>query len=360
MNAIFFPRNDYPNKIEVCAHRLGKKMTYTDCTDQFRIGESYGSYEGITALAKARGIKLSFFGRNLEFGSTSFENVIKPDIESGAIWADMYSWTISLSEKLYHGDDITEEEWNYAYNNELLPLYFNALGKKPLALSYSYGNDSFKDYVIPKYLGARCSGSSRDTSYGVGYGSPNNIPYSISHNKSLGATFRWWDEAKTQGNYSEVIGEVASKIDETIASGGWIVNFTHYHSVYQEGTQQVYEDYLDMLAAKNVNGEIYFAGYGEALAYLVFRQIITKVVMYSPIGAENDKLIIRLETKNNLNIDTDLLQIPISVKFSTAGTPLEGQNIKCSHNLISLGNNQYIVEIPYFQYPAAIIDKLSI
>lgn len=80
--------------------------------------------------------------------------------------------------------------------------------------------------------------------------------------------------------------------------------------------------------------------------------------MYSPKKYSNSQLIIRLETVNNLGIDTDLLQVPISVKFSTVGTPLAGQSIKSNQNLINLGNNQYIVEIPYNEYPAALMEKV--
>mgnify|MGYP007092167872 CR=1 FL=1 len=56
MNVVFFPRNDYPNNIEVCGHRLGKKMTYTECTDYFP-QESVQ----IAELFKDNGIKASCF-----------------------------------------------------------------------------------------------------------------------------------------------------------------------------------------------------------------------------------------------------------------------------------------------------------
>ena len=90
--------------------------------------------------------------------------------------------------------------------------------------------------------------------------------------------------------------------------------------------------------------------------------------MYSPQKNADTQRIIRLEAKNSVSIDginttsidTDLLQIPISIKFSTVGTPLAGQTIRSNCNLISLGNNQYIVEIPYAEYPGAIIEKVSI
>lgn len=111
-----------------------------------------------------------------------------------------------------------------------------------------------------------------------------------------------------------------------------------------------------MLAELNEDNDICFAGYGEATAYLVYRQMITRAVMYSPNAHRSTQLFIRLEAQNTLGIDTALLQVPISVKFSTVGTPLAGKTITSDCNLINLGNGDYIVEIPYTgRFPYAII-----
>ena len=81
--------------------------------------------------------------------------------------------------------------------------------------------------------------------------------------------------------------------------------------------------------------------------------------MYSPIKYHDTHIVIMLEAKNNLEIDTDLLQIPISIKFSTIGTPLAGKTIKSNCNLINLGGSNYIVEIPYNEYTCAVIERVS-
>lgn len=357
MDAIFFPRKDYD--VVVCQHRLGKKMTYTDCTDQLQFQRSY---DWITAYAKSKGIKLSFFGRYAEFPTQDFVNKALPDLLSGHIWLDTYSYAPNIASKITGGGTITQEEWNTAYNDYVGKEFIQAVGKKPVALSYSYNNTTFADFIT-QYLGGRKSGQSHNiTSYGIGCGNPDNVPYSFESNKALINTFQWWDEVVhgTSGvTFAEEIQIVANKIDETILNGGWIRNFTHYHSVYDSDTQP-YEDYLDMLSAKNANGEIYFSGYGEALAYLVYRQLITRAVMYSPNAKHSSQLVIRLEAHNTLGVDTDLLQIPISIKFSTVGTPLAGKNIASNCNLISLGGGDYIVEIPYMgRFPYAIINEVK-
>lgn len=367
MKAIFFPRNDYPNNLEVCTHRLGKKMTYTEQTDGYNVW--YGSintFSTFMGMAKSRNIKVGCF-MGLSTPVSDSDNAIITDYNNGKLWLDAYSYTNELAEKIAHGGIITEEEFNDAYNNTLLPNYYGFLGKKPVALSYSYGNDSFKDYVIPKFLGARNSEPSGSTihntfptDYGVGYGNPNNEPYSINRYKSKASSMRWYDAAKEQGdNFETQLQIVSQKIDETMLNGGWLNNFTHWHNYWQNGDEQWAEPYLNLLSQKNTNSEIYFAGYGEAVAYLVYRSMITRIVMYSPINYHDTRLVIMLEANNNFEIDTDLLQIPISIKFSTTGTPLAGQTIKSNCNLINLGDSNYIVEIPYNEFACAMIERVS-
>lgn len=367
MEVVFFPRNDYPNNIEICTHRLGKKMTFTEQTDVQNVSyNSINTFSAFVEKAKAKSIKVGCF-MDLSSPVRDYNNYIIDNYANGKLWLDAYSYTNELEQKIAHGGIITEQEWSDAYNNIILPNFRNFTGKKPVALSYSYGNDSFKDYVIPKFLGARNSEPSGNTihntfpsDYGLGYGTPNNEPYSINRYKSKASSMRWYDAAKEQGNNFETQLQIVSqKIDETMLNGGWLNNFTHWHNYWQNGEEQWVEPYLSLLAQKNANNEIYFAGYGEAVAYLVYRESISRVVMYSPVGAENNKLVIRLEAKNIFNIDTDLLQIPISIKFSTANTPLENQDVRCVYNLISLGNNQYIVEIPYNEYACAVIERVT-
>jgi hypothetical protein len=355
MDVIFFPRNDYPNNIEVCAHRLGKKMTYTEQTD----GVIYNiSYSQFTSMAKERGIKVGCFINITDASITdTVKAIIKADAEHNDVWFDIYSMTEALRSKIQNRETITPEEFTASYNNYLLPYFFSIFDKHPVALSYAYGNDSFKDAVPSLFLGARNSGYNSNTDYGVGYGNPNNAPYSTSFYKSKQGSTRWYDEAKVNNNdFTGQLQIVSEKIDETMLNGGWYNNFTHWHNYWQDGNEAWASVYLDLLAAKNVNNDIYFCGYGEAIAYLVYRTLITRAVMYEPVNKQNT-LCIRLECINSLSIDKDLLQIPISIKFSTIGTILEGQIIESNCNLISLTNENYIIEIPYSSYPFAEIIK---
>lgn len=360
MDTIFFPRNDYPNNVEVCPHRLGKLMTYTEQTDGLHVAVSPVSYDWFMGLAKARNIKVGCF---MGLNSPTIDDPngdVKADYLDGKIWLDAYSMAPNIASKIPQSGEagiITQEEWNAAYTDYILPNFKAFTGKKPVVLSYSYGNITFQNYIT-QFLAARNSAYDGYTDYGIGYGNPNNRAYSFSNFKSKSSTTRWYDYAKTHENdFNGTLSTVASKIDETLQNGGWMNNFTHWHNYVSNNDQEWAETYLDLLATKNANGEIYFAGYGEAVAYLVYRQLVTKVSMYTPISNQN-RLVIRLEAVNTLGVDTDLLQVPLSVSFSTADTPLANQEIKSNCNLINKGNNQYIVEIPYRTYPIAVIDKV--
>ena len=278
-------------------------------------------------------------------------------VADGDLWADLYFCTQNTDP----GEVVTQEMFENDLNTIVLPFFLQNFGKKPVTLSYANGNISYKDYAIPYFLGGRQSGVSYDTDYGVGYGSPSDVAYTKAGYIAKTNSTRIYDSA-LPNSWNTALQAHIGRIDACLQSGGWLNNFTHWHDVVNGrygDHYDWYEEYFDLLKDYKDAGNIYFAGYGEAVAYLVFRQMITKVVMYSPIGAESQKLIIRLEALNSLSVDADLLQIPISVKFSTVDTPLEGQTIRCDNNLISLGNNEYIVEIPYSGYAGTVIEKIN-
>ncbi len=362
MNVIFFPRKDYD--VEICAHRLGKKMTYTEQSDQVQNGSI-----GVLNLAEDFGIKVGAFMYYTNYGNEATEKIHEL-IDNNLFWPDVYFWTPNANPSTTSGI-ISEDMYNEYRDDYHIPRFVEQYGRVPNAFSYSYGNQTFKSYAESDgyWLGGRNSGISGETDYGVGYGTPNNMPYSIARFISKESTFRWHDTAFPSNGDNPIgisyLNTVAAKIDETLLNGGWLNNFTHWHTILAneqacgetvttiDAEGSIYRQYFQMLANKNTNNEIYFAGYGEALAYFVYRSIITKAVMYSPKYDSTNRLSIRLETQNTLNVNTELLQVPISVKFSTSGTPLQGKSITSNRNLISLGNNSYIVEIPFANFPSA-------
>lgn len=341
MDAIFFPRQDYP--IQVCTHRYGKSMTYTEQSDQFR-----GGAEDIVSYAASKGIKVGVFWGMPQ--DTTYRDLALPYFNNGQMWLDVYCYPENSN-----GGTVTREQ--YETQRDLLwERMHEWFGIRPVAMSYAYGNQTYVDYVTPDFLAGRNSGKQGGTPYGVGFGNPNNLAYSMADYKTRQSSARWYDDAVGDSSFTARLAELRTQILATKQDGGWLNNFTHWHSVISNGNLQVYKDYLDMLAELNEDDDICFAGYGEATAYLVYRQMITRAVMYSPNAHRSTQLFIRLEAQNTLGIDTALLQVPISVKFSTVGTPLAGKTITSDCNLVSLGGGDYIVEIPYTgRFPYAII-----
>lgn len=374
MDVIFFPRNDYPNKVEICDHRLGKKMTYCDITTMIPKLVSEKLLPLFVGYNQANNLRVSCFFHNdgtLPTGpySSYLGPYVMQQIANNVIWPDMYFYPDPIN-------DYTEEAVTRAWNS-LQPWFIDKFGMKPIGAVFSSNVQSYKQYTYSYFLSVESDaiGSiNGNTDYGVGVGNPSNVPFSLSRYFPRVINSRVLDFARADNeDYATYINQMATLIDQTLAlpRGGFIGNFSHWHDLlyldYDKNTgdpipgrndyaiNNGFKPYYNMLAAKNQNNEIYFAGFGEAMAYLVFRELITRVVMYSPTKHSDSQLAIRLETQNTLSVNTELLQVPISVKFSTVGTPLENRTIQSENNLISLGGGEYIVEIPFSQFPGALI-----
>lgn len=381
MDVVFFPRKDYD--VEICNHRLGKKMTYCERTSDMP------SYVQNTVLPYVRTKHAS---HNIRVGCDFMDVYLdsawnsaygKQCIAEGVIYPDLYFFPQPYQQ---NPEDYTSEMVENAWNR-LLPWFKQQFGVRPIAVDYSSGQGRYyRDNPILTANLLCCDESStlleNNSDYGVGVGVPNNVPYSLSRYYPRLMNSRVLDFARghisdyptEKDAYDYYIGQMADLIDDTLAlpNGGFIMNFHHWHDLVlmdynTDGTPKPgrndyaidngFKPYIDMLCQKNANDEIYFAGYGEAIGYLVYRQLIDKAVMYTP-NANQEQLVIRLETKNTLNVNPEILSVPISIKFSTANTPLEGLTIKSDRNLISLGGGNYIIELPYERFPYAIIEKV--
>lgn len=385
MDAVFFPRNDYPNNIEICNHRFGKKITFCELTTMIPKLVSDMLLPYIVELNRTHNIRVSGYFDNKNNGTAHpYSSYLGEDvmdaIANNVIFPSIYF--------LSNPQDDYSEQAILDSKNVLWEWFYNKFGRKPSTIVYGLNPESYGDYLKPYLLSCTSEGTDHNTDYGIGVGNPNNIPYSINRYYKRNETVRALDGAwyaqngganpwpPGEDNYQYYINLASTLIDETMAleNGGLITSFCHWHNILyldidpntgdvRPGRESLpavndgFKAYFNMLAQKNANDEIYFSGYGEAIEYLVFRESISKAVMYSPVGKEGSELVIRLEALNVFNIDTDLLQTPISIKFSTIGTPLAGKSIRSDNNMIDLGNNQYIIEIPWSKYPGAVITE---
>lgn len=375
MEVTFFPRNDYPNNVEVCPHRLGKKMTFVESTTMIPKLVSEMLLPYIVELNQTAHIRIGAHFDNINNGTNSpsasyLGDYVMEQIANNVIWPDLYFLSSPSSD--YSKTAILNRK------QVLWPWFKNKFGRYPDGIIYGLNANSYGTYLKPYVLATQGEGQSTNSDYGLGVGNPNDIPYSKDFYYLRYKNLRTLDNAINYNEkYSVFINRASDLIDSVmeLPKGGFILSFDHIHRVlYQdvdpytgdvlpgrEGLPAVnngFKAFFNMLAQKNVNDEIYFAGFGEAIDYLVYRESITKTVMYSPVGNENNKLIIRLEAKNlPEGVDKELLVVPMSIKFSLVNTPLEGQSISCNYTLIPLGNDTYIVEVPYSEYPEIIISK---
>ncbi len=148
--------------VEVCKHRFGKKITYTEQTD----GVHYNaSYLWMRHLLKERGLRAGIFA-SLSDLKSDYIYEVKKDVDEGIVGADVYSslFPSVIDKVLNRHRKITATEWNDFYDWQLMPAYFRVFGKLPVAISYAYGNDMFKGGVT-QMLGGRNSSINRDYNY---------------------------------------------------------------------------------------------------------------------------------------------------------------------------------------------------
>lgn len=184
--------------VEVCKHRYGKKMTYTEQTD----GVSFGtSYLPIRDLLGEHNLKGGIFVSLDDLRRDYMSKVIE---DEKTIWVDQYSsiypsYFERIIKKLHlrrgNNKTISRDFWEEHYYEYLMPYFIQVTGRKPVAMSYAYGNDTYKDYQT-QYLGARNSGVDGNTNYGRGCG---NHPETFQPDcyKSRKSTQRWYDDTMT-------------------------------------------------------------------------------------------------------------------------------------------------------------------
>lgn len=350
MNTIFFPRKDFD--VEICNHRHDKKMTYVEQTDELDLSAA----DIILSKALSRSLRVGgFIGQHAQ--TLPLSTYIQNRISDSTLRCDYYFPPKNSADS---GIEYTEEEFDALYENNR-QWFYNLMNRNPSCLSYGYGITNYSTFAKKYFLAGRNSGYYSTYDYGKSFngsflGSPNQA-YTLDNWINHYASFRWYDNAKTVGVEAS-LQSLSDVIDVAYASSGMVHNFTHWHQMRSDTTgllgYDVYDTYFDMLVAKNVNNDIHFCSFGEAVEYMVFRSMISKAVMYRP---KNDlsKLIIRMESLNSINVNP-ILNTPISVKVDLSMTHLAEKIVRCKGGTIyNQTGNIVIVEIPYSEFSGAIL-----
>lgn len=148
---------------------------------------------------------------------------------------------------------------------------------------------------------------------------------------------------------------VRNGVDNAFLNKGMFTDFIHWYWAISHGGDVYWLHYLYELIYNAVDGRnAWYCGEDQAVEYMWFRRM-TKRVRGSFI---DDKLYLIADFDDEFineqlaGIDKKLLydriKQPLSVKIDLSGTQFDGKEITSNvSKIISLGNNQYIVDIPF-------------
>lgn len=256
-----------------------------------------------------------------------------------------------------YGFDLASGQPGSSDLQELIPMvedieqwFVELAGRKPSAISYRNGVAPSWGLYAPYYLAARNSNSGGVTAWGRGkdgnwLGTPNTAT-NRQQRMYMNSSIRWADV----GNDATANAQLIDLINAVKSNKGFFNNFVHDHSTTHARLNSLFS-----LVDETIGGTFMWrTSYGEAMQYFWFREM-AKSAHGTIIG--NDVLVwvdyiddFRGTVTNGIPNDVllDRIKTPLSVKIDLTGTPLAGKQIKTSYGrLISLGGNQYIVEVPF-------------
>lgn len=212
-------------------------------------------------------------------------------------------------------------------------------GKKPSTLSYGCGKVSYSETIKPYFLGGRNSGYGNNIDGEIIY--DNNIVHSDIISKNSTTRFGYYTPLVGGGNISgteaEGLAHVTSQIDRALLNNGWYTDFAHWH--WLDDSMHLNTHLENIRNSIGVNN-IFSGSYNEMVEYLYVRSSITNVNLSNNI--------INISYSQNINTaDYDLINMPLYIRVDLSGTSLQGKYIKTSggNNILSLGNNEYIIEV---------------
>lgn len=353
MEIIFFPKSQYP--VSVCNHRYGKGMTFTEQSDESK----QDAIDQVLALSYPEMRFGCFVGKHA-VGTLNIEELTYLQAID-KLRCDYYFPPKHPSDKtiLY-----SEEEFNNIYT-DAVEWFMGFTNRIPSSISYGYGIFNYADFVKSKFLSARNSGEQTTlNSYGLAYnksfiGAPNkaynNTLTEVGEWMNRRSTYRLWNQATSVG-IEQALYIISNSIDNAYQNSGWFTNFSHWRDMLSSEItfNNLYKPYFDLIKSKTYYNDIHFCSWGEAVEYMVFREMIKNVAMCK--NGIKDELIIAIDVDNKFNINTDLLYTPISLEINLTGTILEGKNVLIKGGtIINTGENIYIVEINYKRINSCIL-----
>lgn len=265
----------------------------------------------------------------------------------------------------------------------IIDWYYSVFSRYPSAMSYRNGRNEGRYMDVAFYL--QCRNSSTGMWNDIAnaptwYGKDANGNYLGNPQQDINrallsdrpSSTRWWDwvdNITPLATKTQALNAVKDILTLTLTNGGWQNNFTHWHSSANSAKEELkinsYDNYFSALKSVIGNQLVHFCNYGEASEYLTFKSCIEKVSAY----AKGDKVGVAVSIKDifydeilpeNLlsgKLPYSRVKTPISIEVDLSNTVLANKAIKTNYSKpVSLGDNKYIIEIPFPANNSSIIE----
>jgi len=240
---------------------------------------------------------------------------------------------------------------------------FSLINRYASTASYRVGDNKGWYTHLKRWCGFRNSSPSPTvltdraiTQYGNNLGYPaatTTRTNFINYNSS----FRWWDAIYSEGKAkADVNAYMVAELNNTISNAGWYRDFCHWHSAQANNSLPSINELLALFRTTVGSNFVWTCSNGEAIEYMFVRELCKRITAVDKDGkitvivdiVDNFKDLLTMGLSQALRLET--INIPLSAKIDLTGTSLAGKNIISNYGkIVSLGSNQYIIQIPFNQ-----------
>ena len=299
---------------EVKKHKYGANATWSHNTDTYVPSVVGKGYAGEIYALKENLQVTTFLNKQSQ---EQYLPETKAMVSGGRVSIGSYDRTAYE----YREGRLTQENYLEHLTNQK-QWFKDNFGKYTGAASYGYGLQTFKGDIADNYLGARNSEYYLD-----------DYDYDMVDSSSFPSTSR---HADMVGDWPDVLNQCNIALQNAITNGGWYRDFSHWH------TNTKIKDFFEGQSPIIHGNNVVTLGMSEALEYMKFRQSVMDI----KFGVSNGKLHI-ISEKPFSPLYSDTIKTNLSVEVDLTGTEFANAELSSSHGLIKLGNNKYIVEVPY-------------
>lgn len=300
----------YPKMIKPVAptkHKYGADVTWSAHTDTYKpnlVGH------GIDAEINAFKYNLALTTLIAPFTDEVYEKELKELVKTGRVETGIYFRPTNPLQP--HVD----------FHNEIS-------GKFASYWSYQGGNRQHDEFVLANALMSRIS-SGGVTSY----------ERTERLSQRLATVFNY--DVRDNG-MGQALLNAENLLNTAIAESGWYNDFSHWHWAEDYGDKdqlaQFYDSQRTILSSVNS----VTLGVCEAVEYMWLRQQFKRGGIYQ----KGQSIVVVCDVVNSENLPYSTVETELSVEVDVSGTILSGHDVSATSDIIKVGPDKYIVQVPY-------------